>query len=111
VSVVVSSRTPEGAPNVCPVCHNELKIEPSRPALDGPCPHCGYLLWFTAGRSADRRQQTDGVLETASARLGPPSCEMRAAIESVVKVEQLEQMLELSVRCDSWNQLVTNLTA
>jgi hypothetical protein len=41
-----SSRTPEGLPNRCPVCGNEIAIDPSRPAGDAPCPYCGHLLWF-----------------------------------------------------------------
>lgn len=111
VAVVISSRTPEGTPNYCPVCQNEIKIEPSRPTLDGPCPHCGHLLWFVAGRSTNRREQLiDNVLQIATARFGPLSSEMRAAIESVVEIERLEQMLELSTRCDNWNQLAGNLT-
>lgn len=111
VPVIISSRTPEGTPNYCPLCHNEIKIEPSRPTLDGTCPHCGHLLWFDPGGSADRRQQLiDNVLQIATARFGPPSCEMRAAIESVVEIERLKQTLELSLRCDNWSQLVVKLT-
>jgi tetratricopeptide (TPR) repeat protein len=41
-----SSRTPEGWPSRCPVCGNEVCIEPSVPPGDAPCPHCGHLLWF-----------------------------------------------------------------
>jgi PTS system fructose-specific IIA component/PTS system nitrogen regulatory IIA component len=41
-----SSRTPEGQPNVCPVCGHEIVIQPSIPAGDAPCPYCGHLLWF-----------------------------------------------------------------
>ena len=41
-----SSRTPEGQPNHCPVCGKDLRIDPSRPPGDAPCPHCGHLLWF-----------------------------------------------------------------
>lgn len=44
---MISSRTPEGTPNRCPVCGYQLKIEPSDPAGDAPCPRCGHLLWFT----------------------------------------------------------------
>src|SRR5262245_40048083 len=44
-----SSRTPEGQSNFCPVCRHEIKIEPSRPTGDAPCPHCGHLLWFQEG--------------------------------------------------------------
>ena len=46
-TIVISTRTPEGRPNHCPVCGSDLRIEPSGPAGDGPCPRCGHLLWFT----------------------------------------------------------------
>jgi anti-anti-sigma factor len=45
--MTISSRTPEGTPNRCPVCGSDLKIEPSIPPGDAPCPSCGHLLWFT----------------------------------------------------------------
>lgn len=42
-----SSRTPEGEPSRCPVCRQEVRIDPSTvPTKDAPCPHCGCLLWF-----------------------------------------------------------------
>lgn len=44
--MVISSRTPEGWPNKCPICGNDLRIEPSPRTLDAPCPKCGHLLWF-----------------------------------------------------------------
>jgi acyl carrier protein len=43
----ISSRTPEGEPNLCPVCGGRISIEPSLPSGDAPCPQCGTLLWFT----------------------------------------------------------------
>ena len=46
-----STRTPEGEPNRCPVCGKDLRIEPSRPPGDAPCPHCGHLLWFPSSRA------------------------------------------------------------
>lgn len=45
--MTVSSRTPEGHPNHCPICDGEINIEPSQPFGDAPCPSCGQLLWFT----------------------------------------------------------------
>src|SRR5688572_243559 len=42
----ISSRTPEGWPNRCPVCGHAIKITPSPRTFDAPCPHCGHLLWF-----------------------------------------------------------------
>jgi hypothetical protein len=44
--MVVSSRTPEGEPAVCPVCGDVVRIEPSLYFYDAPCPSCGLLLWF-----------------------------------------------------------------
>lgn len=45
--MIISSRTPEGDPNTCPVCLKELRIDPSTvPLRDAPCPHCGCLLKF-----------------------------------------------------------------
>jgi acyl carrier protein len=42
----ISSRTPEGTPNRCPVCGSDVRIDPSLPFGDAPCPKCGCLLWF-----------------------------------------------------------------
>ncbi len=45
-TVEASSRTPEGQPSHCPVCGKDLRVDPSRPPGDAPCPHCGSLVWF-----------------------------------------------------------------
>ena len=44
--MVISSRTPEGSPNRCPICDSAVYIESSKPFGDAPCPSCGTLLWF-----------------------------------------------------------------
>jgi|GEM_PF-5699597 len=46
--MVVSSRTPEGWQNHCPVCEQEVCVDPSLETSDAPCPHCGVLLWFVS---------------------------------------------------------------
>ena len=47
LSMPISSRTPEGESNCCPVCGKDTRTEPSEtPTRDAPCPHCGHLLWF-----------------------------------------------------------------
>mgnify|MGYP000928657959 FL=1 len=53
--MVPSSRTPEGEPKRCPVCGHAVRIDPSRPPGDAPCPHCGHLLWF--GKREQRWEQ------------------------------------------------------
>lgn len=42
----ISSRTPEGEPNRCPLCGNDFDLEPSPGTRDAPCPSCGQLLWW-----------------------------------------------------------------
>lgn len=44
--MIISTRTPDGEPNFCPVWGSAVSIEPSRPPGDAPCPKCGHLLWF-----------------------------------------------------------------
>ena len=46
-----SSRTPEGDDSRCGVCGKPLRIEPSRPPGDAPCPYCGSLTWFSPNAS------------------------------------------------------------
>ena len=50
--MTISSRTPEGQPNRCPVCRRRLRLSPSWPSADAPCPHCGSLVWFPAANTA-----------------------------------------------------------
>src|SRR5689334_16165594 len=49
-----STRTPEGESNRCPICGKQVVVEPSRPADDAPCPHCGCLLWFDRANGLKR---------------------------------------------------------
>src|SRR5262245_54737086 len=46
--MTISSRTPDGHPGRCPVCRRRLRLSPSWPSADAPCPHCGSLVWFPA---------------------------------------------------------------
>ena len=48
----VSTRTPEGESNRCPVCRNRVQLFPSQPFGDAPCPNCGHLLWFINSKSS-----------------------------------------------------------
>ncbi len=59
MSISISSRTPEGVPNHCPVCDALICIDPSQPPGDAPCPNCGVLLWFIRTSSGVRFHQTE----------------------------------------------------
>jgi acyl carrier protein len=70
--MTIASRTPEGEPNQCPVCHARVYIEHSRPAGDAPCPHCGVLLWFlptSAGVSLHETVTVAGLRQRIAERL------------------------------------------
>jgi hypothetical protein len=71
-SVTISSRTPEGVPNHCPVCGHAFNIEPSKPFGDAPCPACGTLLWFVTNGEGARffDPEAGGLIELVAARLG-----------------------------------------
>jgi acyl carrier protein len=75
--MTVSSRTPEGVPNHCPICDAVLCLEPSDPAGDAPCPCCGSLLWFVQTSSGVRFHDAEAtapirerLIEMLAAHLG-----------------------------------------
>ncbi|VTS06807.1 phosphopantetheine-binding protein [Tuwongella immobilis] len=70
--MTISSRTPEGIPNRCPVCGHDFRIEPARPFGDATCPACGSLLWFIANGEQLRYVDPEaaGLVESVAARLG-----------------------------------------
>lgn len=45
MSTLIASRTWEGEPRRCGICHQVSRVEPSLFAGDAPCPACGTLLW------------------------------------------------------------------
>jgi len=61
MTTTISSRTPEGVPNHCPICHTQIVIEPSQPPGDAPCPKCGTLLWFIRTSECVRVYETEAV--------------------------------------------------
>ncbi len=115
--MVISSRTPEGTPNHCPVCGNDLRLEPSRPTLDAPCPHCGHLLWFTSDRPAAMGRQSadilkryaESILELGIERFGPtPDPNIRHVLESIKDPERLKAILKRVLTCRSWEELLAD---
>src|ERR1700680_4543389 len=61
MATTISSRTPEGVPNHCPVCEAFLCVEPSQPPGDAPCPRCGTLLWFLPTSGGMRVYESEAV--------------------------------------------------
>jgi len=73
---MISSRTPEGEPNCCPVCRKQVVLEPSQPVGDAPCPHCGCLLRFEAVEGEVRVS----VAGLTSSEVACPKCHVRIPV-------------------------------
>ena len=84
----ISSRTPEGEPNRCPLCGADFDLEPSQPSGDAPCPGCGQLLWWFQ-RRLDLDVLTPELLHDL---IGKDSLDM---VELVMELEE-EFDLEIS---------------
>jgi acyl carrier protein len=106
--MVISSRTPEGSPNSCPVCGNTVRIEPSIFG-EAPCPCCGHLLWFFVLRgepvfflseeSMELREQVlaricENLGVNRDALLSDPSLRSELGIDSLDLVELVMELEE-----------------
>jgi anti-sigma B factor antagonist len=92
--MVVSSRTPEGQPNHCPVCGSQLRIEPSDPAGDAPCPRCGHLVWFAWQDSGDVQviRPTDRRLDSGSLDRLIDSLGVRSGLRLVIDMSEVQYL-------------------
>lgn len=52
----ISSRTPEGFPERCPLCGSSARLDFSSAAADAPCPRCGYLIWKSHAHLVQMKQ-------------------------------------------------------
>lgn len=100
---MISSRTPEGTPNRCPVCGHSFCLEPSKPFGDAPCPACGTLLWFVARGESLRffDPEASGLAELVADRLGLSPDLVRSGRLDEAGIDSLdlvELMMELEER-------------
>jgi acyl carrier protein len=70
---IIASRTPEGQPNLCPVCGAQVCIEPSLTlsdvsCADAPCPNCGTLLWFIRD-DGESRIYSESAMHSLASRI------------------------------------------
>lgn len=79
--MTISSRTPEGLPQRCPICGGTSAIEPSYPEGDACCPACGHLLWWFQDRLV-------GVEVNLRSSLSELSIDSLDWVELVMKLEE-----------------------
>jgi hypothetical protein len=109
ISMRVSSRTPEGDPNHCPICGLDFRLEPSWPARDGPCPGCGHLLWFEDARVDTPKEVEQLIMTLGNARFGPPDPRVRETVAAVRNRSDLMKMLERLAKAISWEDAIRGL--
>ena len=117
----VSSRTPEGESNCCPVCGSAIHIEPSALTGDAPCPRCGHLLWFF--RSSDglrlysrddvpaaKRRKITALIDRFKAIMSSGSFTQEVGADSLDIVElvlELEEEFDLTIPDDQAEKIRT----
>ncbi len=76
----------------CPVCGTDLKLEPSEPAGDAPCPRCGHLLWFAWEDLGDVQviKPTGKVCHAESLKRLFESLEMRRGMQLVLDLGDVQ---------------------
>lgn len=121
--MVISSRTPEGDPNQCPICGHHVRIEPSIDTRDAPCPSCGHLLWFAqhpSGAAIERAERQpirvtvemkQLVLEFATKRFGMPAENVRAAFDKLEPTKFQKMDWDAVLRARDWNQVLALVNA
>jgi hypothetical protein len=115
--VVISSRTPEGEPNRCPVCQHEIRLEPSWGTRDAPCPYCNHLLWFSSvGAASSERHplefdplELDRLIRLAVARLGPPDRGTAVVLASIHERKWVWALEQHLAEARTWEDLFTRL--
>lgn len=95
--MTISTRTPEGDPNRCPICGHDVKLEPSLDFRDAPCPYCGYLLSFEcssplldAMQRPHSRKYAHFILNRGVAKFG---CDVPPAVDGMLARQHGSQNL------------------
>ena len=97
--MLISSRTPEGLPNRCPICGGEFDLEPSLPTGDAPCPQCGHLLWWFQ-QKFDRLDRVDANTRFVE--------ELKAdSLDVVELVMELEDEFEMQFADEDYERIQT----
>ena len=84
----ISSHTPEGRPNCCPICRKSLRLEPSPPAGDAPCPNCGHLLWWFKDHFAETHGASRDLISPETSFVEDLGADSVDTVELVMELEE-----------------------
>lgn len=110
-AMAISSRTPEGQPNTCPVCKGVVCVEPSlalgnAPCCDAPCPNCGTLLWFVRRETGSRLYRAD-QMDGLAKRIADAFDLAGDSLDTVELVMELESEYEIRISEDDAERVAT----
>ena len=86
--MTVSSRTPEGSPHRCPICGKDVRVEPSDPAGDAPCPNCGHLLRWFRRRLAEKHGVSPNSVTPRASFINDFCADSLDTVELVMELEE-----------------------
>src|SRR5262245_470294 len=112
--MTISSRTPEGDPNMCPICGHRVRTEPSIDTRDAPCPSCGHLLWFAVPAAEQKESHKDFrelAIKFAAYRFGRPAAKVREAIAKLPAEKFFKMPWEEAIKAKSWKEFVALMSS
>lgn len=101
--MIVSSCTPEGSPNHCPICGKDVVLEPSQTG-DGTCPSCGHLLWWFNTRLADQLGVVASQINASTSFVNDLGTDSLDVVELVV---ELEEEFDINISDDAAKRIQT----
>ncbi|MBA4018906.1 MAG: hypothetical protein C0483_17195 [Pirellula sp.] len=106
----ISSRTPDGERNTCPICGMEVWMTPSLDTRDATCPHCGCLLWFdevpvVTDGTIEQLQLRDKVFGRALQKFGWPITTSATFVCRVPR-DDGSRWLEAVETAENWDEFV-----
>jgi acyl carrier protein len=97
---ISQSAYPDGFDRRCPICENVVRVEPSGPIGDAPCPRCGSLLLYVAESLGISPEKLS--LETSFTNdLGADS------LDTVELVMELEEEFDINIPDDVAERMKT----
>jgi hypothetical protein len=115
--MTISSRTPEGDPNRCPICRHTVVVEPSLDTRDAPCPHCGHLLWFEQAQvghipvkdvvfESDARSLAEVLIRIGEAKFGKITEVERLSLIDALEKPRSMDILPKFMAAHGWREAI-----
>jgi acyl carrier protein len=86
--MTIASRTPEGVPNLCPICGKVAFLEPCYPGGDSVCPNCGQLTWLVRNQLHDESGVALDEIKLESLLVDDLGLDSLEDVEAIMAIEE-----------------------